>query len=407
MAVSTLSLLQTVHGCRWMSRPMRLLAGLAVSLAMSGCVAGLLLPDCEAYAGRGVDVTALALSASGELLAGGREAHLSGCMVGIGLPTPVLYRSGDRGSSWQRLPLPHAGRAIDVQVVSIASRGDATLFAVVATLRQSLTDLAGTWDGRIYRSRDGGANWQEVAHPGGSAFVSSIAVGSGKNVFVYVNGTGVFRSGDDGDHWTFTGLRHPDSDPRRLHYRNFKVYAHPNAGVYAYAEGAAGEGFYRSTDEGLTWQRLPIEAGHFHRLAIGSGGEVAISLPQGLASSTIVHSPDGGRTWQRKTDLDRSSVLALGLHGRNDLYLLTLSLIHGDELWRSRDAGVTWQKGSMDLPGRSVHEVGAFLVGADGALYVGLAGQRHKTPPVVFGGTIYRSTDHGTSWSRVRLLEPR
>jgi photosystem II stability/assembly factor-like uncharacterized protein len=325
--------------------------------------------------------------------------------MGGGLPTPVLYRSGDGGSSWRRLSLPHAGRAIDVEVVSIASRGDATLFAVVATLRQSLT--GNTWDGRIYRSRDGGVNWQEVVHPSGSDFVSSIAVGSGKNVFVYVNGAGVFRSGDDGDHWVFTGLRHPDSDPKRLHYRNFKVYAHTNAGVYAYAEGEAGEGFYRSTDDGLTWQRLPIDARHFHRLAIGSGGEVAISLPQGFASSTIIHSPDGGRTWQRKTGLDRSSVLALGLHGQNDLYPLTLSLIHGDELWRSRDAGVTGQKGSMDLPGRSVHKVGAFIVGADGALYVGLAGQRHKTPPVVFGGTIYRSTDHGTSWSRMRLLEPR
>lgn len=232
-----MAFLQTVHGCLCASRPMRLLAGLMVSLAMSGCVAGLSLPDCEAYAGRGVDVTALALSASGELLAGGREMHLGGCMVGGGLPTPVLYRSGDGGSSWRRLSLPHAGPAIDVEVVSIGSRGDATLFAVVATLRQSLTNLAGTWDGRIYRSRDGGVNWQEVVPPGGSAFVSSIAVGSGKNVFVYVNGAGVFHSGDDGDHWVFTGLRHPASDSRRLHYRNFKVHAHPNAGVCAYAEG--------------------------------------------------------------------------------------------------------------------------------------------------------------------------
>ena len=405
-----MSFLRTAFGCRRPFGPLPLLAWLLIVLLLSGCVTGLSLSDCEEYAGRAADVTTLALSPSGDLLAGVRETQLSGCIIGSGLPKPALYRSSDGGFTWRRTSLPQSGRrVIDVRVVSLASRGDATLFAVVSSVEASITNFRGAWDGRIYRSRDGGANWQEIPNPGGSDYyVSSVATGRGSTVFAYVNGGGVFRSDDDGEHWLFTGLHYPASDPRRLHYRDFKVYSHPKSGIYAYADGMAGEGFYRSADNGVTWQRLPIEAGHWHRLATDSGGEVSIIFDDGhgFTSTTMVRSTDGGQTWERKKGPGVLSIFHFGLHGKNDIYLLAPGLL-GDVLWHSRDAGATWQKSALNLPGRSVHIVAAFLVGADGALYLGLRGESNKSPPVVFGGAIYRSTDHGANWSRARLLAPR
>lgn len=120
----------------------------------------------------------------------------------------------------------------------------------------------------------------------------------------------------------------------------------------------------------------------------------------------MVRSTDGGQTWERKKGPGVFSIFYLGLHGKNDIYLVASRVLAGEELWHSRDGGAAWQKSALNLPGRSVHEVAAFLVGADGVLYLGLRGESNKVPPLVFGGALYRSTDHGSNWSRARLLAP-
>lgn len=70
-------------------------------------------------------------------------------------------------------------------------------------------------------------------------------------------------------------------------------------------------------------------------------------------------------------------------------------------VWRSQDAGATWQKA---WPSDITQSMGALAVGSDGVLYAGTGEANPGGGSIVYGGTgMYRSTDGGTTWENVGL----
>jgi len=159
-----------------------------------------------------------------------------------------LLRTTDGGNSWTTaVDLPGA------VAVAAAQDDDTVLYAGFRRGRGGRIAAADTQaDPAVYRSADQGATWTALPDAGlperGRGTIAlAVAPGShGDLLYVYI-AQGVFRSNDGGKSWTRT-----TTDPRLIgggQFHNLTVDpVHPDI-LYATQTS-----FYRSTDQGATWE---------------------------------------------------------------------------------------------------------------------------------------------------------
>lgn len=226
--------------------------------------------------------------------------------------------------------------------------------------------MLGTHAG-LYESRDGGHSWRKGPLAGEDAMnlvrtPTGVAWAAGHNV--------LSESPDGGRAWSTvrpTGL--PSLD---LH--GFAV--DPRDGDTLYA-AAAGEGLYRSTDNGRTFSVVSREVGpNVFGLAVTPTGRILAADPR----IGVYASEDGGRTW---TVVLRGPALGVAVNpARPGTVLATASGI-----FLSRDGGSRW------------HRV---LAVEGGVGPVTWAPGDPRTAYAIGGErTLYSTRDGGTSWRRV------
>ena len=124
------------------------------------------------------------------------------------------------------------------------SAGEVNALAVAGT-----HIFAGTAGG-IYRSDDDGRHWTAVNQglPTQHSTVNALLV-KGTTVFagLFNPGLGVYRSDDNGETWQATGL-----NPNAIKASNFQITALAQRGNELWA--ATGSAIFRSTDDGRTWE---------------------------------------------------------------------------------------------------------------------------------------------------------
>jgi photosystem II stability/assembly factor-like uncharacterized protein len=121
-------------------------------------------------------------------------------------------------------------------------------------------------------------------------------------------------------------------------------------------------------------------------------------------------SDDGGKTWTEITEglpTEFGFAAATHPHDRDTFYVIPLDPGHGRTMpdghaavWRTRDAGSSWQRLDQGLPREN-----AYI----GVLRDGMAIDRHDTPGLYFGtstGQLFASVDEGESWSEFGGLFP-
>lgn len=160
-------------------------------------------------------------------------------------------------------------------------------------------------------------------------------------------------------------------------------------GTGEYTTRSQGDGLFRSTDGGDTWDR------------IGTVAEVGVTCSRILVDPTdsqTIHvsggsgysrTTDGGTTWTRSFNNSRTSDLAMKAGDPNTLFLGE----HGSGIWRSIDGGASWAKLAGGLPTTNVQRI--LLAAAPSnpsviytAIINGLSGLRG----------LYRSADGGDNW---------
>lgn len=337
-----------------------------------------------------------------------------------------IYRSADQGLTW-----------------SLSTQGlSDSIFSLAA---DSAEIVAIARNGRAYRSVDSGASWTRAAAiPGsaedlrrcqgrtfashGSAVLRLAGDGSGwDTVFNFApgnyaarlfhlgselyafNGDGLHRSVDLGASWMRIS---------RFFGAGLSLSGLVERGPYLYAGSSAG--MYRSQDRGATWIGIHrgLAVGPARRqlaflgdtlLAIGPG-HLLISTDSGATWSArdsslfsiyyttlateaghlyvgtwghgVLHSTDGGRTWDPAgTGLPAGKSID-GLFPRGNTLL---AFVDGYKLYRSADRGATWNTAQNGIPGdvapRDLHAMGdTFFLGTT-------------------EGT-YRSVDGGGTWGR-------
>lgn len=176
----------------------------------------------------------------------------------------------------------------------------------------------------FFRSDDGGQTWVTLraAVPGIDTHGLAASASSPGTTYAYVVGSGLFRKSAAGT-WSRIG----DAPPGTI------TLACTKASERDVLIATTIDGVERSWDDGTTWARVP-ELGTAHVSAVGDRAYA-------VAGSSLFVSADGGTTWTRRPFSPGGGALIAGAAGDPRLlYIVT----ERSEVWRSADAGATWER---------------------------------------------------------------
>ncbi len=243
-------------------------------------------------------------------VASGEGLHRPDLSVGNG-----IYRSTDAGQTWTHLGLREGAQ---IPALLVDPRDPNRLFAAVLGRPYGPSSERG-----IFRSTDGGANWQRVLYKDENTGGSDIEIDSSNPSILYASlwevregpweddnildgaGSGLFKSTDGGTTWrqltkglpkdfTEIDVAIATSQPRR-------IYATLGASQRSNAGSKESAGIFRSDDAGENWYRVTTDPRPANRIG---GGDLPVPKvdPRNpdvvyVASTVSMRSTDGGKTW--------------------------------------------------------------------------------------------------------------
>ena len=248
--------------------------------------------------------------------------------------------------------------------------------AVTGVPSQPFVFYYGATGGGVWKTTDGGINWESVSDGSvfGTGSVGAIAVADSDPNTVYVgmgespirgnvsHGDGVYKSNDAGKTWKRIGLEDTRQVARiRVHPKNPDlVYVAALGHVWGPSEQ---RGVFRSKDGGKTWEKVLSrgnKAGAIDLILDPSNPNIIYAgfwevyrkpwtLESGGPGSGIFKSTDGGDTWN---ELTRNPGMPKGTIGKVGI---TVSPANPDRVWaiveaedggvfRSDNGGNTWTK---------------------------------------------------------------
>ncbi len=306
---------------------------------------------------------------------------------------PNDYLWAQRAFPYQTIPSAAYYEAVSMASNQPAARGSGALNWTLAgptNVGGRITDLAmhesdlqtiyaATASGGVWKSKDAGDSWEPISDALPSLSIGDIAIDpSNKNV-IYC-GTGETNGG--GGSVTYDGL-----------------------------------GVYKSSDAGLSWQSVGLEAtGSIGRIEVDTKqpNRVFVAAMGQLFGNNpergVYRSNDSGNSWEQVLFVNDSvGFIDLVIHPQNPDTLFAVSWERtrkpnarvyggpGSAIWRSTDGGDTWAKLSGGLPtGSTVGRIGIAISASNlEILYATIARTNGS-----FAG-VYKSNNNGDSWTLV------
>lgn len=259
--------------------------------------------------------------------------------VGYGMG---VMKSLDGGATWTNYGRNEMGGNAVAKII-VDPDTPSTLIAVTGRGRD--------YNGRVFRSTDGGKNWSatlNVSAPWSDASLSG-KDGSGKRaLYVVGGGTGgnVYRSDDKGATWTklTPGINSGS-------HGNLAVAASPGNASNVYLLSPLDEKIYKSTDKGANWTDT---TGSFPGGYNWSQAWYDFHITAGTVSGTdvvyvglidIVKSSDAGSTWVSIGNTYTGSAIT-----HNDQHCLAVNPTNANEAIFGNDGGVYKASGTTITP---------------------------------------------------------
>jgi len=278
-----------------------------------------------------------------------------------------VYKSTDAAASWTK----QSGGLSNSVITDLA----------IDPSNPSVVFAATTGKG-IFKTVDGGTNWT-------SAGLNTIGVNTvnfvgttSLNLYAGTRGSGVVKTTNAGLNWQQSSNA-PYADVR-------EILIDPNNPAIIYANNS--DTLSKSTNQGVDWSATNLSnqvnllpGFPTHKLIVDPTNSSTLYL--GVDSSGVFKTTDGGVTWNRVFVVN-SDILALVIDPTNpsNIYLATSSF----NLFKSTDGGVTWPP--IAAPG----DVAALAIDPTNSsiVYAGTG----------FG--VLKSTNAGASWSATSLVNP-
>jgi photosystem II stability/assembly factor-like uncharacterized protein len=217
-----------------------------------------------------------------------------------------IYKSTDAGKSWTPMGLTDSRQIARILVDPADSNK-----VFVAALGHAYGPNA---ERGVFRSKDGGATWQRILFHDENTGAIDLAFGPGNTNMIYAAllqtrrppwnvyppskgpGSGLYRSGDGGDHWeAVNGRGLPAEEVGRIGI----AFAPSNPQrIYLIVDAKAG-GLYRSDDSGKNWQlmsqdeRIWQRGWYFGEVSVDPKDADTVYIP----NTTVYRSRDGGKTF--------------------------------------------------------------------------------------------------------------
>jgi photosystem II stability/assembly factor-like uncharacterized protein len=269
-----------------------------------------------------------------------------------------------------------------------------------------------TFNADLYK----GLKWRNIGpFRGGRSNAVCGVPGNDKLYYVGYTGGGLFKTENGGITWVNisdgqfkTGsvgdIAVAESDPNIIYVG---MGEHAIRGVMT----TYGDGVYKSTDAGKTWKNIGLEkTRHISDVVIHpSNPDIVYVAAQGPAYGPgedrgIYKTTDGGATWKKVLYVDvntGASSLSMDHHNPRILYAATWehrrlpwqvqSGGKGCNMWKSTDAGETWNKINEGLP-KEMGKIGVSVSRADPERVFAIV----EAEKSVAGA--YRSDDSGKTW---------
>ena len=285
-----------------------------------------------------------------------------------------VWRSPDLGETWEQSSegLSYENGDLKLSKVSGLTAAHGRLFA-------------GAENPGVFESRDGGVTWSLLTNlegqPGSEGWNDPANQPPGhlgvpailphpddpKRYWAIVQGVGIFETTDDAATWTprNRGLRADwPRDHEEVGFCVHKLVMSPTDNERLYQQNHVG--MHRSDDMGQSWT------------------EITEGLPTEFGFAAAVHP-----------------------HDRDTFYVIPLDPGHARcmpdgeaAVWRTRDAGSSWQRLDRGLPQEDAHV---------GVLREGMAIDTYDQPGLYFGtstGQLFASPDEGDSWTEIASYLP-
>ncbi len=228
--------------------------------------------------------------------------------------------------------------------------------------------------GGVWKTINNGTTWTPVFDKEGSYSIGAIALDPKNPLTVWVGtgennsqrsvsyGSGVYRSDDGGKTWTNVGLKTSE------HIGRIAIDPKDSNIVYVAAQGplwgpGGDRGLYKTTDGGKSWKKI-------------------LSISDNTGVTEVVIDSQNPET-----------IYAASYQRRRHMW----TLINGgpeSALYKSTDAGATWNKLKAGLPTTELGRIGIAISPVDSNVVYATVEAADKK------GGIFRSNDRGGSWER-------
>jgi photosystem II stability/assembly factor-like uncharacterized protein len=309
----------------------------------------------------------------------------------VGMATGGIFKTSDNGISFS--PIFDKQSTLSIGAIRIAPSDSDIIY--VGTGEATDRNSAGWGDG-VYRSNDGGANWQHIGLRESRA-IGRVLVHPKNPDIAYVAASGhlwadggergLFKTVDGGKNWkqllpiqgaaaARTGCSDVVMDPANPEVLYAAAYARqrtPWSFTYGIAatEGDDVGGIYKSVDGGAKWTRLtkglPRQTGRIGLAISASNPKVVMAIVQSdeggpsilrdvhSKSGGVFRSEDAGETWVRTSDINPRpfyfSEIAIDPANDQRVYMLAFSLVASD------DGGRTFREDHFDKVHPDCHAI--------------------------------------------------